>query len=154
MTSTLTTLGHETTSGLLSFTSYYLLKNPEAYRKAQQEVDDVVGKGPVTSQHLNKLPYIEAILRESLRLEPTAPAFTVKPVASTPGPVVLGGKYYIPPDSSIVCLLPSIGRDASVFGADANEFRPERMYKENFTKLPSNAWKASTQILNVRSADF
>ncbi|KAI9881322.1 MAG: hypothetical protein M1823_006663, partial [Watsoniomyces obsoletus] len=33
--------GHETTSGLLSFTSYYLLKNPDALQKAQQEVDKV-----------------------------------------------------------------------------------------------------------------
>ena len=36
--------GHETTSGLLSFVFYYLLRNPAAYQKAQQEVDNVIGK--------------------------------------------------------------------------------------------------------------
>lgn len=53
--------GHETTSGLLSFTFYYLLKNPEAYERAQQEVDDVVGKDPINVEHLSKLPYITAV---------------------------------------------------------------------------------------------
>ncbi len=53
--------GHETTSGLLSFTFYRILKNPEVYRKAQQEVDSVVGKDRITIEHLNKLPYIAAV---------------------------------------------------------------------------------------------
>ncbi len=39
--------GHETTSGLLSFAFYNLIKNPESYRKAQNEVDSVVGSGAV-----------------------------------------------------------------------------------------------------------
>jgi len=53
--------GHETTSGTLSFAFYRLLKNPEAYQKAQKEVDEVVGKGPITVDHLSKLPYITAV---------------------------------------------------------------------------------------------
>ena len=133
--------GHETTSGLLSFTCYYLIKNPEALSKAQQEVDSVVGKGPVTFQHMSKLPYLEAVLRETLRLQPTAPAFAVRPLETVPGPVVIGGKYFLPPDASILAFLPRIGRDPVVFGADADEFRPERMYGDNFSKLPPNAWK-------------
>ena len=38
--------GHETTAGMLSFAFYHLMKRPEAYRKAQQEVDEVCGKVP------------------------------------------------------------------------------------------------------------
>lgn len=133
--------GHETTSGLLSFASYYLLKNPEALQKAQQEVDNVVGKGPVKFDHMSKLPYIEAILRETLRLSPTAPAFTVEPIRTVPDPVVLAGKYWIPAGAPIIAWLPQAGRDSTVFGADAEAFRPERMYGENFSELPSNAWK-------------
>lgn len=53
--------GHETTSGLLSFAFYQLLKHPEAYRKAQQEVDEVVGTGAITVDHLGRLPYIMAV---------------------------------------------------------------------------------------------
>jgi len=47
--------GHETTSGMLSFAFYNLLKKPETYRKAQQEVDRVVGTGPIKLEHLNKV---------------------------------------------------------------------------------------------------
>ncbi|KAK7899657.1 hypothetical protein LTR67_003402 [Exophiala xenobiotica] len=141
--------GHETTSGALSFATYYLVKNPDVLSKAQAEVDTVVGKGPVTFQHMSKLPYVEAILRETLRLQPTAPAFQLKALETVSGPVVLGGKYYIPHEASIFALLPSIGRDPEVFGPDCNEFKPERMSGENFAKLPRNAWKN----FNLRADD-
>lgn len=60
--------GHETTSGLLSFCFLMLLQNPTAYLKAQKEVDDVVGKETVTAKHLPKLNYLNAVLRETMRL--------------------------------------------------------------------------------------
>src|SRR3569833_442827 len=53
--------GHETTSGLLSFAFYHLLKPPDAYRRAQQEVDEVVGSGPITAEHLGKLRFLAAV---------------------------------------------------------------------------------------------
>ena len=46
--------GHETTSGWLSFAVLSLLQHPEAYRKAQQEVDRVVGSSTVTLQHIRE----------------------------------------------------------------------------------------------------
>ena len=53
--------GHETTSGMLSFAFYNLMKHPEVFRKAQQEVDSVVGKGRITVENVYKLPYIAAV---------------------------------------------------------------------------------------------
>ncbi len=47
--------GHETTSGLLSFAFYLLIKHPDAYRKAQDEVDNVIGKGAITVEQMNKV---------------------------------------------------------------------------------------------------
>jgi cytochrome P450/NADPH-cytochrome P450 reductase len=133
--------GHETTSGLLSFLFYYLLKNPSAYQAAQRHVDEVVGRGPITADHMSKLPYIEACLRETLRLNPTAPSFQVKPLDSD-GPIYLaGGKYEVKKGQPIFAFLPSIHRDPAVWGSDADEFKPERMLDEPFSKLPKNAWK-------------
>lgn len=131
--------GHETSSGLLSFLFYYLLKNPEAYRKAQDEVDRVIGKNSIEAQHVTQLPYITACLREALRLQPTAPAFSVGP-KSEQGEVV-GGKYFVEPGEPIGCLLHAVHRDPAVYGEDAEAFRPERMLDENFNKLPPNSWK-------------
>jgi cytochrome P450/NADPH-cytochrome P450 reductase len=130
--------GHETTSGLLSFLFYYLLKNPAAYKKAQEEVDRVVGEESIKVEHLSKLPYINAVLRETLRLQPTAPAFSFQPHNQVE---TIGGEYTVFRGEPIVAILPSIHRDPAVYGQDANEFKPERMLDENFNKLPPNAWK-------------
>ena len=65
----------ETTSGLMSFTLYYLLKNPEALKKAKEQVDEVLGNRFPTAQDIPKLVYIDQILKESLRLSPPAPVF-------------------------------------------------------------------------------
>ena len=52
-------------------------------------MDDLVGKGPITVDHLTKLPYLNAVLRESLRLSPTAPSVGLTAKQDT----VLDGKY-------------------------------------------------------------
>ncbi|KAJ4296385.1 hypothetical protein N0V90_006430 [Kalmusia sp. IMI 367209] len=132
--------GHETTSGLLSFTFYYLLKNPSAYERAQNEVDEVIGKNPITVDHLTKLPFLNAVLRESLRLSPTAPAIGLHAKEDT----TLGGKYECKKGVPIVALLPKLHRDPLVWGEDAEEFRPERMLDEEFERRNNefpHCWK-------------
>lgn len=132
--------GHETTSGLLSFTFYYLLKSPSAYKKAQSEVDQVIGKNPITVDHLTKLPYLNAVLRESIRLQPTAPAIGLHAKEDT----TLGGKYECKKGVPIVAVLPKVHRDPLVWGEDAEEFRPERMLDEEFERRNKefpNCWK-------------
>ncbi|KAF2100345.1 NADPH-cytochrome P450 reductase-like protein [Rhizodiscina lignyota] len=135
--------GHETTSGLLSFAFLLMLKNPSTYFAAQQEVDRVIGKGKVEVKHLNQLKYINALLRETLRLTPTAPAITrsVRPENKEEIPTVGGGKWAVPRDGAVICLLGKIQRDPKVWGDDAEEFKPERMIDEKFEKIPKNAWK-------------
>ncbi|ORY02372.1 cytochrome P450 [Clohesyomyces aquaticus] len=132
--------GHETTSGLLSFVFFYLLKNPEAYHKAQQEVDDVIGKGAINVEHLSKLPYINAVLREVLRLSPTAPVISLHAKEDT----TLGGKYPVTKDTPIVALFSKIHRDPTVWGEDAEDFKPERMLDAEFDRVNKefpNCWK-------------
>lgn len=130
--------GHETTAGLISFAVQYLLANPDCLKKVREEVDEVIGVDEVKVEHLTKLPYLEAVLKETLRLMPTAPGFSVAP--STPQ--IVGGKYLIQPAESVIILSAASHRDTAVFGDDVDEFKPERMMKENFEKLPPNSWKA------------
>ncbi|SMQ49246.1 unnamed protein product [Zymoseptoria tritici ST99CH_3D7] len=129
--------GHETTSGLLSFLFYELTSSPEAYKKAQQEVDEVVGSGAVNVGHLSKLPYLTACLRETLRLHSTAPAISVTALKDD----IIGGQYAVKKGQGINCLLAKIQSDPAVWGTDASEFKPERMMDEKFNKLPAHAWK-------------
>ncbi|CEI42202.1 unnamed protein product [Fusarium venenatum] len=132
--------GHETTSGLLSFAFYQLLKHPNAYQLAQNEVDQVVGKGPIQVESLSKLPYLNGVLRETLRLNATIPLFTVEAFEDT----LLANKYPVKAGETIVNLLAKSQLDPAVFGDDADEFKPERMFDENFTRLNKgfpNCWK-------------
>ncbi|KAN0086595.1 Cytochrome P450 [Elaphomyces granulatus] len=140
---TFLTAGHETTARLLSFIFYFLLKNPSAYKKAQEEVDTVVGRRKISIEDLPKLPYINAVLRETLRLKPSVVLMSLKPnPQNCEDPVTLGnGKYALRKGDTIAILLTRLHRDPEVYGPDAEEFKPERMLDENFEKLPNNAWK-------------
>ncbi|KAK3290376.1 cytochrome P450 [Chaetomium fimeti] len=132
--------GHETTSGLLSFTFYLLIKHRDAYRKAQEEVDNVIGKGPIQAEHIKKLPYIAAVLRESLRLCPTIPIFARAAKEDT----VIGGKYFVAKDQRFALLLAESHLDPAVYGETAKDFVPERMLDESFERLTKeypDCWK-------------
>src|SRR5499427_3261683 len=75
--------GHETTSGLLSYTLYALLKHPDVLKKAYDEVDRVLGphlNTRPTYQQVTQLTYITQILKEALRLWPPAPAYGISPL--------------------------------------------------------------------------
>lgn len=121
-----------------------LLKNQSAYRAAQEEVDKVIGRNPVQVGHLKKLDYLNAVLRETLRLTPTAPAMTKQISPKSQGKATLcKGRYTIEPSDRIVALLGATQRDPKVYGDDANEFKPERMLGDNFKNLPNAAWKVS-----------
>uniref|UniRef100_UPI0025F56F92 cytochrome P450 n=1 Tax=uncultured Sphingomonas sp. TaxID=158754 RepID=UPI0025F56F92 len=72
--------GHETTSGMLTFAFTYLLRNPAVLAQAYAEVDRVLpGDTRPDYAHVAKLEVIERVLKEALRLWPTAPAFSVAP---------------------------------------------------------------------------
>ena len=108
----------------------------------QQQVDEVVGRGPVTVEHLSKLPYIEACLRETLRLTPTATRITLQPKPTSTGdPIIIGKQYEVKIGQPVTAILQKVHRDPLVFGDDAGVFKPERMEEEPFSKLPPNSWK-------------
>jgi cytochrome P450 / NADPH-cytochrome P450 reductase len=129
--------GHETTSGLLSFAIYGLLNNPEVLAKAYEEVDRVLGSDRPTYAQVNQLQYISQILKEALRLWPTAPAYSLSAYEAT----TIGGKYQVDPSHQIVVLLPMLHRDPAVWGTQPEVFEPDHFSRENESQRPPNAWK-------------
>ncbi|KAJ5640931.1 hypothetical protein N7528_000556 [Penicillium herquei] len=135
-------IGAATAANLLSYAVYYLSTNPEAMKKGQAEIDSVVGDGPLDLAHLKQLNYVEAILRETIRLSATAPGFNIEPIPSTDNaPVLLGGgEYQIPAGQAMIAILNAVNRDPKVFEYP-EEFKPEQVLGEKWDKLPAGAKK-------------
>jgi len=132
--------GHETTSGLLSFAVYYLLNNPDVLARASAEVDRVLGPDAAilpTYQQVNQLTYVEQILKESLRLWPTAPVFALSPYKDE----MIGGQYRMRKNYQIVVLSPMLHRDPKVWGEQADVFNPDNFSREAERGRPANAYK-------------
>jgi cytochrome P450/NADPH-cytochrome P450 reductase len=127
--------GHETTSGLLSFAIYYLLKNPDKLQKAYEEVDRVLTDPIPTYTQVRELKYIRMVLNEALRLWPTAPAFSLYAKEDT----LLAGKYPLKKGESVNVLIPKLHRDSSVWGDNVDDFCPERF--EDPSSIPYHAYK-------------
>ena len=136
---------------MLSWTLILLLQNPRCLAKLQQEVDSTLGSGSrrLSRDDLDRLPYLTACLRESLRICPVSYAHNVRlreEAAADPSDPGLGEEgYRVKRSDTIRVNLLAIHRDPSVYGADADSFRPERMLDEEFRALPKNAWKVRPQ---------
>ncbi|XP_068635805.1 flavonoid 3'-monooxygenase CYP75B137-like [Aristolochia californica] len=99
-----------------------LLQYPEIMRKAQQEVEQVVGNDHIVEEvHLSKLHYLNAVIKETLRLHPPTPLMLPR----TPREPCKVGGYKVPMGSSVFVNMWAIQRDPQVWD-NPLEFRPER----------------------------
>ena len=134
-------IGSSTAPCAVSTAIYYLLTNPDTLKKAQEEIDSVIGSGPIEHSHLDQLPYCTAVMRETMRLCAPAPGFNIEPLPGTPGPISLaGGKYQVPAGQTMIIILHGVHRDPTVF-EDPEAFKPDRMLGDKFDKLPEGAKK-------------
>lgn len=132
--------GHETTSGLMSFVMYFLMNHPDVLARAYAEVDEVLGRDislRPTLKQVNQLQYVNQIIQESLRLYPTAPAFSLYPYEDE----IIGGKYKLKERTFTTVLTLMLHRDKSVWGENAENFDPENFSKEAVAARPVNAYK-------------
>ncbi len=70
---TLLVAGHETTARSLAWTFHRLLEHPDALRAAVEEVDRVFPDGAIDPDRVGELAYLEAVVKETLRLNPVVP---------------------------------------------------------------------------------
>ncbi len=74
--------GHETTANALTWLWYTLSQYPEARRRMEAEVDEVLQGRTPTFEDVDRLPWTNACLQEAMRLHPPVPAFTRAAIAS------------------------------------------------------------------------
>ena len=104
-----------------------LLKAPEIMSKARAELEQVIGKGnQVKEADITQLPYLQAIVKETLRLHPPAPLLVPRKAESD---IKVCG-YSIPKDAQVLINVWAIGRDPNVW-ENPNKFMPERFLKLN-----------------------
>ncbi|XP_057746205.1 geraniol 8-hydroxylase-like [Arachis stenosperma] len=120
---TLFVAGTDTITSTLEWAMTELLSNPNTMRKAKRELEETIGKGnQVEESDIARLPYLQAILKETLRLHPSVP-FLIPRKADTD--VEING-YTIPKGSQVLINVYAIGRDSNVWKNDTNLFSPER----------------------------
>lgn len=129
--------GHETTSGALSFTLYYLSHHPEVYARARAEVDEVWGSDPRPGfEQVAKLRYVRRALDEALRLQPTVPGYYRAAREDT----MLAGVYPMGKGDWALALIPTLHRDPQ-WGADPDKFDPDRFAPERVKARPAGLYK-------------
>ncbi|XP_021908535.1 cytochrome P450 76A1-like [Carica papaya] len=114
--------GSETTSSTIEWALTELLLNPESMAKAKAEITQVLGsKTKVEENDIANLPYLQFIIKETLRLHPPIP-FLV-PRKARQDTEFTG--YRIPKNTQALVNVWAIGRDPEVWD-DPLSFKPER----------------------------
>jgi cytochrome P450 len=131
---TLFVAGHETTALSLSWTWYLLGENPAAEARLHEELRLVLGGRPAEVSDLEKLPYLNAVVHESLRLYPPAYMMARMNVET----VNVGG-YEIPPRTTLLASQWVMHRDPRFF-EQPEKFVPERWFDGLESRLPPGAY--------------
>ncbi|MGA5536962.1 cytochrome P450 [Mycolicibacterium nivoides] len=129
--------GHETTSGALSFALYFLSQHPEVFARARAEVDEVWDADPRPEfEKIAKLRYVRRVLDESLRLQPTVPAYYRAARQDT----VLAGIHPMRKGDWALALTSTLHRDPR-WGPDPEAFDPDRFAPEQMRARPAGLYK-------------
>ncbi|TMW62736.1 hypothetical protein Poli38472_005354 [Pythium oligandrum] len=134
----------DTTAQAMSWFFLELSRHPEVVKKIRSEIQKELpelyeGKIAAPSmERVQQLTYLEAALKESLRLHPSVP-FTLKTAARD---VVLSDGSFIHKGWDIGILGYSMGRMTYIWGPDAEEYKPERWIDPETGKIiPISAFK-------------
>ncbi|XP_065345992.1 uncharacterized protein LOC135943381 [Cloeon dipterum] len=126
--------GVDTTSNSAAMILYYLAKNPGAQEKLYQEVKSIVPEDPnecITAAHMNKMNYMRACLKESMRLAPV----TVGNVRLIDKDITLGN-YLIPKNKADLFMFNSTLYLQDEHFPDAKRFIPERWIRSESAQCP------------------
>ncbi|PON99152.1 Cytochrome P450, E-class, group I [Trema orientale] len=114
--------GSDTTAGTLTWAISLLLNNPQALKKAQEELDLHVGRDRlVDDSDIKNLFYLQAIIKETLRLYPAGPL--LGPREALEDCTVAG--YHVPAGTRLVVNVWKIQRDPKAW-SNPEDFQPER----------------------------
>ncbi|XP_075085309.1 geraniol 8-hydroxylase-like isoform X1 [Nicotiana tabacum] len=127
--------GTDTTTSTVEWAMAEILRQPEIRKKVQAELAEVVGKGkPIEEDDVSRLPYLQCIVKETLRMHPPVPFLLPRKVEQD----VELCDYIIPKGSQVLVNVWAIGRDSALW-EEPLVFKPERFWSSE---------------LDVRGKDF
>ncbi|THW34272.1 cytochrome protein [Aureobasidium pullulans] len=127
--------GSDTTSISLSSIIYFLINSPTALQKLRAEIEEKLPTARTrnqTYQEVQKLPYLQACIKEALRMHP-ATGLPLSRIVPDGGTTVAG--MYLPQGSVVGVNTWIAHRNQTVFGPDADTFRPERWLQDDKVQL-------------------
>lgn len=148
MTVSMAFAGSETTAISIAAVFYYLLKNPSCMARVQQEIDTAVRTGTIENRptglvswaESQKLPYLDACIKEAFRMHPAAglPLERVVP----PSGIDINGEF-IPGGTIVGCNAWVIHRREEIFGADVDSYNPDRWLTQSSSETAIKTMNAT-----------
>ena len=132
---TLMLAGHDTSAAGLDWLWMLLAKHPEVCDRCRAELRAVCGNNAPTFADLTKLTYLNAVIRESLRLYP--PAIGVFLRKATEDVTIAG---YTVPKGSLISVSSLVTQRDERWFPNPEQFDPERFLPPRVDSIPHNAW--------------
>ncbi|XP_058080868.1 cytochrome P450 78A5-like [Magnolia sinica] len=127
--------GTDTVAILLEWILARMVVHPDIQSRAQSEIDAVVGKSrPISDSDIPNLPYLQSIVKESLRMHPPGPLLSWARLAIHDVHV---GNNFIPAGTTAMVNMWAITHDKSIWQSP-EEFIPERFIEEDMSVLGSD----------------
>ncbi|CAB5372642.1 unnamed protein product [Rhizophagus irregularis] len=132
--------GHDTTAVALTVSLYYLAKYPEIQERARLEVINILGDKLTipTSEQLKKMNYVNAIIKESLRIHPPTTLINLR----KPSKPIKVGSYVVPKDNLCIANIWQIHHNPK-YWENPNQYNPDRFLinekRHPFSWIPFSA---------------
>ncbi|KAG6835177.1 hypothetical protein H0H93_004249, partial [Arthromyces matolae] len=144
--------GHETTANTLSWALLELATRPDIQAKLREEIENVQrtylsrGDSHYTPADLDSMPYLNAVLKETLRFHPVVISLArqaakddviplSRPVTTSSGDVIT--EIPVSKGQKVITSIGSYNRNKEIFGEDADTFDPERWLDSRVKRLVS-----------------
>ncbi|XP_010519990.1 PREDICTED: cytochrome P450 78A7 [Tarenaya hassleriana] len=115
--------GTDTTALLTEWAMAELVINPNVQAKLRDEINSAVGNGPIADADVAKLPYLQAVVKETLRMHPPGPLLSWARLSTSD--VQLSNGMVIPAGTTAMVNMWAITHDPRVW-SDPQVFEPER----------------------------
>jgi cytochrome P450 len=118
--------GHETTASAMAWAAYLLCKHPETQTRLRAELHSEIPNlldpsSQITSADIDRLPYLNAVLNETMRVFPPVPLTLREAACDT----TIQGSF-VPRGTTVVICPWAINTSTHLWGPDAREFNPDR----------------------------